>query len=71
MTNSKGAPKNLWALPAFSFGLHALGFLDLGRLALQGTQVVQLGAAHLAAADHFDMVHTGGMQRNVRSTPMP
>ena len=43
--------------------LHALDFLDLGRLALQGTQVVQLGATHLAVTDDLHMVHTGRMDR--------
>ena len=41
----------------------ALNFLDLGSLALTITQIVQLGTANLTAADHFDMVHTGRIDR--------
>ena len=43
--------------------LDALDFLDLGSLALQRTQVVQLGAADLTTTDHFDVINAGGMQR--------
>ena len=41
--------------------LHALDFLDLGGLALQRTQVVQLGAAHLTMTDHGDAAQTGAV----------
>ena len=51
------------ALLVFAFELHALGFLDLGSLALQRTQVVQLGAANLTTTDHFNVVDAGAVQR--------
>src|SRR5699024_8301656 len=43
---------SLWELP----------FLDLGSLAAALTQIVQLGATDLAAADHHDVIQAGGMQ---------
>src|ERR1700704_6950435 len=44
-------------LLADSGGLRALRLLDdAGRLAAQIAQVIQLGAAHLAATHHFDRV---------------
>jgi hypothetical protein len=61
--DTKRAPKRLRALLVFAFLLHALGFLDLGSLALQGTQVVQLGAANLTAANHFNVIYAGRMNR--------
>ena len=51
------------ALLVFAFELHALGFLDLGSLALQIAQVVQLGTTHLTTTDHFDVINAGAVQR--------
>ena len=57
---SKSSPKPFLF---FSEKSAAAGFLDLGSLALQIAQIVQLRPADLAATDPFDMIHTGGMQR--------
>ena len=38
-------------------------FLDLGCLALTITQIVQLGTANLTVTDHFNVINTGGIDR--------
>ena len=54
-----------------AFRVSELLLLDLGSLAAEVTQIVQLRAANLALADHSDAVHTGECSGNVRSTPTP
>ena len=41
----------------------AFDFLNLGRLALTITQIVQLGAANFTVADQFNVIHTGRVDR--------
>ncbi len=48
---------------SFPYKSDALDFLDLGRLALTLTEIVELRAANFTAAYQINMVHTGGIDR--------
>ena len=43
--------------------LLAAGFLDLGSLALQTAQIIQLCTAHSTLTDDLDMINAGAVQR--------